>query len=141
MIWQVLAAAIGSLGLSVLFHAPLKQYLFCSLTGAFTWFVYLLSQSFFQSTIAASFISTLALTVLCHFLSVRRRAPIIIFLFAGIFPLVPGSSIYYTAFYLMQNDSPAALQYGLQALGVTLAIALGILFASGFQKKTSSSQK
>ena len=37
-------------------------------------------------------------------LSIRHKAPVTIFLLPGIFPLVPGAGIYYTAYYFLQGE-------------------------------------
>ncbi len=141
MLWQSAVAAASAWALAILFHAPPKQYLYSALAGAFSWLCYLLVLTLSGNEVASTFIATLTLTFLCRFLSVYRKAPVIIFLFPGIFPLVPGSSVYYTALSLMENRTTEALSFGMQTLAYTLAISLGILFAFSFfrDKKRSDS--
>ncbi len=137
MIWQLVAAGVIALGLSVLFHAPKNQYGFCALAGVFSWFFYSLCLHLSFHNTVAIFVATLALTIFCRFLAVARKAPVIIFLFAGIFPLVPGATVYRMALYTIGSEYLDAFEFGLLALAETSAIALGILFAFSYPRDKS----
>ncbi|OOB77996.1 MAG: hypothetical protein BEN18_09055 [Epulopiscium sp. Nuni2H_MBin001] len=54
--------------------------------------------------------------------------PITVFLIAGIFPLVPGAGIYFTAYYFIVNDNVQAFVKGLETFKIAMAISLGIVF-------------
>ena len=86
----------------------------------------------------AAFSSQL-ITVLVVFLSrlsaVRRHCPVTIFLIAGIFPLVPGAGIYWTAYYVVTDQLAKASDRGFQTLKIAVAIVLGILFVFEFPQK------
>ena len=64
--------------------------------------------------------------------SVYKRCPVTVFLIAGIFPLVPGGGIYWTAFYVVTNDLERAGARGFLTLKDAVAIVLGILFVFEF---------
>ena len=49
-----------------------------------------------------------------------------IFLLPGIFPLVPGAGIYYTAYYFLQGEEVLFASKGAETFKVALALALGI---------------
>ena len=51
----------------------------------------------------ATLIATLPLAALSRFFAIRHKAPITVFLLTGIFPLVPGAGIYYTAYYFLRT--------------------------------------
>ena len=59
-------------------------------------------------------------------------APVTVFLIAGIFPLVPGSGIYWTAFYVVTNDLEQAGARGFLTFKDAVAIVLGILLVFEF---------
>ena len=44
----------------------------------------------------------------------------------GIFPLVPGAGIYYTAYYFIQNENALALAKGISTFKIAVALAIGI---------------
>ena len=50
-----------------------------------------------------------------------------VFLTAGIFPLVPGAGIYWTAYYLVTDRPAQAADNGLVAVKAAVAIVLGIV--------------
>lgn len=131
MLFQVVAAAIGVMAFAALFRAPRKYYLDCGITGGIGWLIYLVVMQQGFSTVIASLVSTLTLTILSRALSVIRRAPVTIFLVTSIFTLVPGAGIYYTAYYMIMNDVTQAVAKGLETFKVAGAIVLGILFGMG----------
>ena len=54
--------------------------------------------------------------------------PVTIFLIAGIFPLVPGAGVYWTAYYIVTDQLRLAAETGYTAVKVAVAIVLGIVF-------------
>ena len=50
------------------------------------------------------------------------------FLIAGIFPLVPGAGVYWTAYYIVTDQLRLADETGYTAVKVAVAIVLGIVF-------------
>ena len=75
MIFQVIAAIIGVMAFAALFRAPRRYYLDCGITGGIGWLIYLLVMQQGFSTVIASLVATLALTILSRMLSVWRQAP------------------------------------------------------------------
>ena len=67
-----------------------------------------------------------------------------IFLLPGIFPLVPGAGIYYTAYYFLQGEQELFASKGGETFKVALALALGIALVcslplpSGHEEKRKS---
>ena len=102
---QFFIAGVGTLCFAVLFACPRKSLFFCGLVGAVGWFVYELAVMLGADSAAAS------LTV---------------FLLSGIFPLVPGAGIYYTAYYFIQGNNALALSNGISTFKVAVALAIGI---------------
>ena len=58
----------------------------------------------------AVLIATLPLTLCARFFSVYHKAPVTVFLLPGIFPLVPGAGIDYTAYYFLRDDPHAVFE-------------------------------
>ena len=53
------------------------------------------------------------------------------FLLPGIFPLVPGAGIYYTADYFIQGNNALALSNGITTFKIAVALATGIALVLG----------
>lgn len=128
LIIELLASALGTIGFSILFGVPKKYYFHCAVIGALGWLVYKLMLLCGAGVSLSVFLAAVAVVLLSRFAAVRRQCPATVFLIAGIFPLVPGSQIYWAAYYLVTNQIDAALSSGFTALKVMIAIVLGIVF-------------
>ena len=127
MIQNILCSFLGTLMFSVLFNVHSRYYLYCGVTGMAGWVTYCLLVPHI-SPVLATFFGTIVVVLLSRILAVWRRCPITVFLISGIFPLIPGTSVYYTAYYLVMNDLNMAVDKGIMALKLAFAMVLGIVF-------------
>ena len=79
---------------------------------------------------AVAFVSTIAFAIIFHTPREQyvcaRKAPLPVFLIAGIFPVVPGAGIYYTGYHIFMNNNIEAMSKGVETIKIAIAIALGI---------------
>ena len=68
-------------------------------------------------------------------LAVWKKCPITVFLVSGIFPLIPGASVYYTVYNMVQGNLAEAADRGIGAVKVAFAIVLGIIFVVSIPKQ------
>ena len=125
-------AMIATLAFAVLFQAPKSEWGLCGLTGGVGWFVYEylhLQQGW--HLMLATIVATLALTLLSRMFAVVRKHPATVYLLSGIFPLVPGAGIYYTAFYLISGNMEMFSTKGRETIETAGAIVIGIILAMG----------
>lgn len=127
MIAQAVMAALATFGLSILFATPRRHWLVCSLVGGVVYYLYLAVRAVTGNGVLGCFVATFALVAIARAIAVVHQAPVTVFLLAGIFPLVPGAGIYYTAYYLFTADARAGAM-GLETVMLSGAIVLGILF-------------
>ena len=111
---QFLLAGTGTLSFAILFACPRRSLPTCALVGAMGWFVYELCVMLGLGTAAA------------RVFAILQKTPVTVFLLSGIFPLVPGAGIYYTAYYFIQGDNALALSNGISTFKVAVALAVGI---------------
>jgi len=128
MIIQFAVAFAATFGFSVIFFAPRRLYIACAAGGGLTWIVYLLLSETLGAEAPAIFAAAFALTVYARLCGRVFKAPAIIFLIVGVFPLAPGAAIYNMANALFASDLIAASAFGVQALTTAGAVALGTLF-------------
>lgn len=131
---QLVAAFVGTVGFSVLFGAPRRYYLYCGLAGMAGWAVCLLVAAG-HSVVGAAFFAALTVAAISHVMARLCRCPVTVFLICGIIPLVPGGGIFWTAYYIVTEQLRMAATMGFVALKVTIAIAGGIILASGIINK------
>ena len=73
-----------------------------------------------------SLLAVIPLTLLTRVFAITLKLPVTVFLLSGIFPLVPGAGIYYTAYYFIQNENALALAKGISTFKIAVALAIGI---------------
>ncbi len=127
MVIGVICAFIGTIAFSHLFNVHKKHYFFCGLVGAVGYLCYCLLDLRVAATFA-TFVATMVVVLFSRILTVIRKCPITIFLVSGIFPLVPGASVYNTAYYFVMNNLEEATIWGINSLKIAFAIVLGIVF-------------
>ena len=126
ILWEFLAACLGTIAFALLFQVPKKYYLGCGLIGGCGWICY---EALLPLTSApmATFFANVVVVFLARLAAVQSRCPVTVFLISGIFPLVPGAGIYWTAFYVVVNELERAGERGFLTLKTAVAIVLGIL--------------
>lgn len=134
MIKELLAAMAGTVAFSVLFGVPKKQYLACGIIGMIGWLVYSSSAKALGEGFSVM-LSAFIVVLLARMEAVRKQCPATLFLVPGIFPLVPGSGIYLTVYYLVTEQTQLAGKTGYSALKCAFAIVLGIVLALELPQK------
>lgn len=128
MIIQVIAAAVGTIAFALLFGVPRKYYMTCGVIGGTGWFLYLFMTKRMEMTaVEATFIATVIVVLMSRFSAVKERCPATIFSVPGIFPLIPGGGIYWTAHYIVLNQYNMAMESGIEAVKAAFALVLGII--------------
>ena len=136
MFVQLLAAYVGTVAFAVLFGVPRKYYLDSGLCGMLGWLLYLILANHTGLSVAnVVFFATVLVTFTAMVLAIVRKCPITVYLICGIFPLVPGAGIFWTTYNLVSEQLGAAVQTGVTALKVTIAIAFGIILVAELNGK------
>ncbi len=135
MILQIIAAMLAVASFSILFCVPKSQLLYSAIIGGIAWFSYLSFMGMGAGTVISSLAATFLLAVLARIFALHQKKPVTIYLMAGIFPLVPGSGIYYTSYYFIMNDMTSFVAKGMETFKIAGAIALGIIFGSAIPQK------
>jgi len=134
MTGQIIAAIIGTIAFSVLFSVPSRYYLYCGLIGGAGWFVYASLLGWCGEAMACM-LATMVVILLSRLTAIWKHCPVTIFLISGIFPLVPGAGVYWTAYYIVTEQASLAVHTGYQALKDAVAIVLGIVFVFEIPQK------
>ena len=131
---SILWAGIGTLGFSLIFNVPLKRSFFAVLCGMFCWTFYMIASQFsipgVPTVLFASVIGGIACTAYSEVMARLNKTPTTIFLIAGLIPLVPGSALYYTMAYIVQQDRDMAISKGLDTLLTCIGIGIGVVIVS-----------
>lgn len=128
MIRELLAAMVGTIAFSVLFGVPKKQYIACGFIGMLGWLVYRLTLPLCGESFGVM-LAAFAVVITARWEAVRKACPVTLFMVPGIFPLVPGSGIYLTVYYLVMEQTELASKTGYSAVKCAFALVLGIVLA------------
>lgn len=131
LILEFFAAYLGTIAFALLFQVPRRYYGYCGMAGACGWICYKLILTYTTEPVSI-FFATVLVIILSRCFAVRKHCPVTVFLVAGIFPLVPGGGIYWTAYYVVTNDLERAGERGFLTLKIAVAIVLGILLVFEF---------
>ena len=131
LVAQFFIAGAGTLSFAILFACPKRTLPYCGLVGAVGWFIYETAILFGLEAFAASLLAVIPLTLLARIFAVALKTPVTIFLLTGIFPLVPGAGIYYSAYYFIQGSNELALANGISTFKIAVALAVGIALVLG----------
>ena len=113
-------------GFAVLVETPQKYILQAGCAGAFGGWVYFYSMQRGLDTVPACFLSALVISLVAHIFARIFKAPVTVFLIAGILPTVPGAGMYRAVYYIIADDRAQSSYYLLQTLEIAGVIALAI---------------
>lgn len=129
IIIQFALSMIATMAFAILFCAPRNEWLLCGLSGAIGWIVYYVMFHHNLGLMLSTTVATFVLSIFSRTLAVIRKQPATVYLLSGIFPLVPGAGIYYTAYYLITGESTLCYSKGMETCEIAASIVFGILFA------------
>ncbi len=129
IIIQFAISMIATMAFAILFCAPRNEWLLCGLSGAIGWIVYYVMFHHNLGLVLSTTVATFMLSIFSRTLAVIRKQPATVYLLSGIFPLVPGAGIYYTAYYLITGESTLCYSKGMETCEIAASIVFGILFA------------
>lgn len=132
MIIQIIAAYFATLCFSIMFQVNRKELLLCGFVGAAGWAMFLYSQLLVGSTIIASLLAALIISIISNILAVLRKNPVTTYQISGIIPLVPGAGMYRTAFYFIEDDMDLFVENFTETLFIASSIALAMLSVYSF---------
>ena len=89
----------------------------------------------------AAFASTLVVACISHVFARLFKAPVTVFLVAGILPAVPGASIYRCVFYVIRSGSSLATFYFVETLQIAGAIAIAIFIMDSIFRLIQDNEK
>lgn len=131
MLIQSVGAFGGTLGYAFLLNAPPRTVLPASLTGLAGYVLYaLLAGPAGQGMLFSYFAATLAIAAACEIEARLMRLPSTVFLLTALVPLVPGYTFYCAMLAMVEDKGALAAAYGLEAVQIVAAIAVGAAVAS-----------
>ncbi len=119
-----LGAFVGCTGFALLFNIHGPGGLLCSLGGLCTWIVYLICLHYGHSPVLSYFWGSVFASVYAEIMARVRKYPAISYLVVSLFPLIPGSDVYYTMNYAVRGNAEMFNRHGMFTAAVAMAVAI-----------------
>jgi len=140
IIAQSITSFIAAAAFGILFNVPKESLFKCGFVGMVGWMVYFLLEGKGADAVLATVIASFIVTVISQIYARIYKTPVIIFIVAGIIPLVPGGMAYDAMRHFVQNDYNTALNLAAKAFMISGAIAIGIVFSEVFNQLVKRKQ-
>lgn len=126
---QLLTSFVATGAFGIIFNAPTKSLIKCGLIGMGGWMIYFLLVGDNHDAVTATVAAAFFVGGVSHVLARIYKTPVIIFIVAGIIPLVPGGLAYDAMRNFVENDYNTALNLAAKAFMLSGAIAFGLVFS------------
>ena len=124
---QILMGVCGTLGFNILFNIRGRKLLFATLGGFISWTVFLALEPLLPSEALRYLISAATITVYGEVLARLEKTPTTTFLVPALIPLIPGSALYYTMNYALNEQWSRFAEQAFYTLQLALSLAVGII--------------
>lgn len=124
---RVAAGAVAAAAAAVAGYAPIRAAVAAGIAGAAGSVLYLAATYGHFDPVAASFLAALGIGLAGSIVARRLRVPTLVIAMAGIFPLVPGLSLYRGFVGLVTGRAADGLTYLVEASGIGLALGGGVV--------------
>ncbi len=127
---QCLLCFVGCIGFSVLFNIHSLGVVICASGATLVWVIFCITEGLTQSGIMGYFWGAVAASFYAEIMARIRKFPAITYLVISIFPLIPGSGVYYTMNYAVRGDMEMFASQGMYTAAIAGIMAVGILLIS-----------
>lgn len=127
---MIATALLGTIGFSFLFRISPKKLPMAAVGGTLTYAIYLALYLFGVGPLMIGFICAIFMAIFSEACARIFRAPSVVFLYPCVIPIMPGGSLYYTIYYLFNNNMPGFRNALQNTSGIILGIAIGLSLAS-----------
>lgn len=124
-----LAAGIGTIAFSILYHVPKKYFLDLGILSALSWLLYIIFNDLFHIEAVSIFIPSIVIALFSRILAMKRKSPTTIFLAPSMFPLLPGLSFFRAVYFMLTAENSLAILHLRNSFisAFTIAVAIAIV--------------
>lgn len=132
--WEIveilIVCTVSSLAFSIFFCINPKRCFPATLGGLVSGSIYLLLLRLTAQEFLSSMVASVAAAIYCEVCARKTRAPAVIYIVPALFPLVPGSALYYTINSLVSGEYAQALVFSKRTVEIALGVACGLIVGS-----------
>ena len=133
-----IVCAIGVALFSLLLRAPKRALIPAALLSGLGFLLYRSALLLGAPELLSYFIGAVAISSGAEWLARRIKMPVLIFLFPGIVPLVPGLGLYTTMLHLIRRDYELFIQTGAQTFFIAGVIVVSVVLTGTAARQISA---
>lgn len=135
------ACTVALLGIAVIFDVPPKKMLWAMIGSIISCIIMLIGDKYGLDPLLTNMLATALPCVYCEIMARLLKTPTTVFMIPSLLPLVPGSRLYYTMFYLFSGEQELFLDNMLVAVKICTGIALAIIVVTGAVRWLEAAKK
>ena len=135
------ACTVALLGIAVIFDVPPKKLLWAMLGSVISCVIMLIGDQIGLDPLITNMAATALPCVYCEIMARVLKTPTTVFMIPSLLPLVPGSRLYYTMFYLFSGEQALFMENMLAAVKICTGIALAIIVVTGAMRWIEAAKK
>jgi uncharacterized membrane protein YjjB (DUF3815 family) len=125
--FQILVAAVGSIGFAILFNIRGRRLLSVAVGGGLCWLLFLLLNCWIENEAGCFFLVAMLVSLYDELMARVLKSPTTVFLLPSLVPLIPGASLYYTMVGAVSKHQVDFLARAVQTVELAGALAIGII--------------
>lgn len=130
IIIQLLAAAGGSCGFSLLYRVRGIRVLISTVCGVCVWGIYLIVFNYLQNDLLSTLTAAFFGTIMAEICARVMRSPATVFISSNLIPLVPGGALFRGMNAAVQGNMAQAGEILLHTAAIAILIAAGVYAAN-----------
>ena len=131
VLYLTVACTAAMVGIAIIFDVPPKKLFWALIGSAISCLLMLIGDKFGLDPLITNMIATAVPCVYCEIMARVLKTPTTVFMIPTLLPLVPGSRLYYTMFYLFSGELALFLENMLAAVKICTGIAVAIILVTG----------
>ncbi|MBR5881720.1 MAG: threonine/serine exporter family protein [Clostridia bacterium] len=135
------ACTVALLGIAVIFDVPPKKMFWAMVGSIISCVLMLIGDKYGLDPLITNMIATAIPCVYCEIMARVLKTPTTVFMIPTLLPLVPGSRLYYTMFYLFSGEQELFLDNMLIAVKICTGIAVAIIVVTGAMRWIEAAKK
>lgn len=131
ILFGTVSCFVALLGIAIIFDVPPKKLLWAMLGSTISCVIMLVGDRLGLDPLITNMAATALPCVYCEIMARVLKTPTTVFMIPALLPLVPGSRLYYTMFYLFSGDQALFMENMLAAVKICTGIAMAIIVVTG----------
>lgn len=135
------ACTVAMVGIAIIFDVPPKKLFWALIGSTISCLLMLIGDKFGLDPLITNMVATAVPCVYCEIMARVLKTPTTVFMIPTLLPLVPGSRLYYTMFYLFSGNQALFMENMLAAVKICTGIAVAIILVTGAMRWIEAAKK